>query len=77
MQQQAQTCKIVHTLGSVPARRCKEPTWPDGLSPEADPSIVKRSQLILRSGFVPGNDPSHFAYVNTTVHRNLYRIPPP
>ncbi len=23
---------------------------------------------------VPGRDPAHFAYVNTTVHRNLYRI---
>jgi eukaryotic-like serine/threonine-protein kinase len=47
---------------------------PAGLPPDADASVVKGSQLILRSGFVPGNDPSHFAYVNTTVHRNLYRI---
>jgi DNA-binding winged helix-turn-helix (wHTH) protein/Tol biopolymer transport system component len=23
---------------------------------------------------IPGKDPAHFAYVNTTVHRNLYRI---
>ena len=47
---------------------------PAGLPPDADASVVKGSLLILRSGFVPGNDPSHFAYVNTTVHRNLYRI---
>ena len=51
------------------------PVFPaPGIPPQADPSIIKGSQLILRSDLVPGNDPSHYAYVNTTVHRNLYRI---
>jgi len=29
---------------------------------------------MARGERVPGKDPRHFAYVNTTVHRNLYRI---
>jgi eukaryotic-like serine/threonine-protein kinase len=47
---------------------------PGGIPPQADPSVVEGSQLIPHSDLVPGNDLSHFAYVNTTVHRNLYRI---
>jgi DNA-binding winged helix-turn-helix (wHTH) protein/Tol biopolymer transport system component len=47
---------------------------PAGIPPQADPSVVKGSQLIPHSDLVPGNDLSRFAYVNTTVHRNLYRI---
>ncbi|MGO9940703.1 MAG: winged helix-turn-helix domain-containing protein [Terracidiphilus sp.] len=53
-------------------------TLPDfpagGIPPLADPSVVKGSQSIPRAYLVPGEDPEHFAYVNTTVHRNLYRI---
>ena len=40
----------------------------------ADPSVVKGSQLVPRAYLVPGKDPEHYAFVNTTVHRNLYRI---
>jgi hypothetical protein len=47
---------------------------PSGIPPLAQPSIVKGSQSIPRENLVPGNDPSHYAYVNTTVHRNLYRL---
>lgn len=47
---------------------------PGGIPARADPSLVKGSWLIPRSGLVPGGDPSHFAFVKATVHRNLYRI---
>ena len=47
---------------------------PGGIPSQADPSLVKGSQLIPHADLVPGSDPSHFAYVSTTVHRNLYRI---
>jgi len=46
----------------------------EGIALAAEPSVVKGSQLVLRENLVPGKDPEHFAYVNTTVHRNLYRI---
>ncbi len=47
---------------------------PAGIPYNAEPSIVKGSLSIPRESLVPGKDPSHYAYVNTTVHRNLYRI---
>ena len=47
---------------------------PAGIPPFADTSLVKGSQSIPRAYLVPGMDPEHFAFVNTTVHRNLYRI---
>ncbi len=47
---------------------------PGGIAPMADPSVVKGSQLVPRAYLVPGRDPEHYAFVNTTVHRNLYRI---
>ena len=47
---------------------------PGGIKPLAEPSAVPGSQSVNRAELVPGEDPSHFAYVNTTVHRNLYRI---
>jgi len=40
----------------------------------AQVSIVKGSQLVPREDVIPGKDPLHYAYANTTVHRNLYRI---
>ena len=45
-----------------------------GLEPGAQPSVVPGSQSISRAELVPGEDLSHFAYVKTTAHRNLYRI---
>ena len=47
---------------------------PGGVQPLAEPSIVPGAQSISRAELVPGKDLSHYAYVNTTVHRNLYRI---
>ena len=47
---------------------------PGGIPLLAQPSVVKGSLSVPRENLVPGNDPGHFAYVNTTVHRNLYRI---
>lgn len=47
---------------------------PGGIRQFADTSVVPGSRLVNRAELVPGKDLSHFAYVNTTVHRNLYRI---
>jgi DNA-binding winged helix-turn-helix (wHTH) protein/Tol biopolymer transport system component len=45
-----------------------------GIEPGAEPGIVPGSQSVNRAPIVPGADLAHFAYVNTTAHRNLYRI---
>jgi DNA-binding winged helix-turn-helix (wHTH) protein/Tol biopolymer transport system component len=45
-----------------------------GIEPLAQASVMPGAQSIARGQLVPGRDPAHFAYVNTTVHRNLYRI---
>jgi DNA-binding winged helix-turn-helix (wHTH) protein/Tol biopolymer transport system component len=47
---------------------------PGGIAPLTEPAVVKGSRSVLRDNLVPGKDPEHYAYVNTTVHRNLYRI---
>jgi DNA-binding winged helix-turn-helix (wHTH) protein/Tol biopolymer transport system component len=47
---------------------------PTGIPVLAQASIVKGSQLVQRNDVIPGKDPSHYAYANATVHRNLYRI---
>jgi Tol biopolymer transport system component len=47
---------------------------PQGIPPQANASIIPGAQSVARADLVPGRDPSHFAYVNTTVHQNLYRI---
>jgi DNA-binding winged helix-turn-helix (wHTH) protein/Tol biopolymer transport system component len=47
---------------------------PEGIEPLADASVVHGAQSINRAEFVPGRDLSHYAYVKTTGHRNLYRI---
>jgi DNA-binding winged helix-turn-helix (wHTH) protein/Tol biopolymer transport system component len=45
-----------------------------GIAPQAEPNVVEGSQSVQRAYLVPGKDPDHYAFVNTTVHRNLYRI---
>jgi DNA-binding winged helix-turn-helix (wHTH) protein/Tol biopolymer transport system component len=40
-----------------------------------EPALFPGSSVIERFGISPGPDPSVFAYVKTTVHRNLFRIP--
>jgi DNA-binding winged helix-turn-helix (wHTH) protein/Tol biopolymer transport system component len=47
---------------------------PGGIQPLAEPSVIPGAQSINRAEIVPGMDLSHYAYVNTAVHRNLYRI---
>jgi eukaryotic-like serine/threonine-protein kinase len=47
---------------------------PGGIRQFADTSVVPGARSVNRAEFVPGKDLSHFAYVNTTAHRNLYRI---
>jgi DNA-binding winged helix-turn-helix (wHTH) protein/Tol biopolymer transport system component len=47
---------------------------PRGIPPQADSSVVPGAQSLNRADLVPGQDLSHYAYVNTTTHRNLYRI---
>ncbi len=36
--------------------------------------MVPGTRSFNRAELVPGKDLSYYAYVNTTVHRNLYRI---
>jgi DNA-binding winged helix-turn-helix (wHTH) protein/Tol biopolymer transport system component len=51
------------------------PAFPrGGIEPGAEPEVMPGSQSVNRAELVPGKDLSHFAYVNTTAHRNLYRI---
>lgn len=45
-----------------------------GIAPLALPSVVPGAQSVGRGDLTPGKDPEHYAWVNTTVHRNLYRI---
>jgi hypothetical protein len=45
-----------------------------GIEPMAQPSVMPGSQSIHRSELVPEEDLSHFAYVKTSAHRNLYRV---
>lgn len=53
-------------------------TLPDfpagGIAPMAEPSVIRGAQSVGRARLVPGTDPGDYAWVNTTVHRNLYRI---
>jgi hypothetical protein len=47
---------------------------PGGVSPATPSSVIRGAEWIARGELVPGKDSAHFAYVNTTVHQNLYRI---
>ncbi len=47
---------------------------PDGINPMSTEATVPGSHLVDCGDLVPGNDISQFVYVNTTVHRNVYRI---
>ena len=50
------------------------PLPPGGIEPLADATVVPGAQSIPRATLIPGIDQDHFAYVKTTVHRNLYRV---
>jgi DNA-binding winged helix-turn-helix (wHTH) protein/Tol biopolymer transport system component len=45
-----------------------------GIPPQADASLLRGAQTVERSNFIGGKDPAHYAYVNTAVHRNIYRV---
>ena len=45
-----------------------------GVGPFAESNVVRGAISVSREEPVPGKDPEHYAWVNTTVHRNLYRI---
>jgi hypothetical protein len=53
------------TLPALPA---------DGIGPEAKADEVPGALSVNRERLVGAQDPAHYAYVNTTVHRNLYRV---
>jgi DNA-binding winged helix-turn-helix (wHTH) protein/Tol biopolymer transport system component len=50
------------------------PELPRGGIELAKAGSIPGAQWIPRGELVPGKDPNHFAYVNNTVHRNLYRV---
>lgn len=45
-----------------------------GIPPLAEPRVVPGAESLDRAELIPGQDLSQYAYVNITVHRNLYRI---
>lgn len=47
---------------------------PNGIAAEDKPTLVKGAEVIARDAVVPGRDRGDYAWVNTTVHRNLYRV---
>jgi hypothetical protein len=49
------------------------PDLPEGGIALAEPSVVQGAESVGR-GLVPGQDRAHYAWADTSVHRNLYRI---
>lgn len=45
-----------------------------GIAPSAQPAVVRGARSVPRGALTPGSDPEIYAWVNTTIHRNLYRI---
>lgn len=51
------------------------PLMPEGgIPPGAEASVVPGARSVPRGVLVPGRDPDHYAWINATVQRNLYRI---
>ena len=51
------------------------PSFPaSGLPSSADASTMPGATVIARGEFIPGPDVDTFAYVQTSVHRNLFRV---
>jgi DNA-binding winged helix-turn-helix (wHTH) protein/Tol biopolymer transport system component len=74
---------VVHASGSDPGRSLAIPIGPDdtlpqlpdgGIKLDSQPSIIQGAQWINRDWFMPGADPSQYAYLKGGVHRNLYRV---
>lgn len=47
---------------------------PQGIAPLSEAGIVAGAESIPRAAVVLAEDPQHYAWVETTVHRNLYRV---
>jgi hypothetical protein len=45
-----------------------------GIVPLAEPNVVRGAKSVARGELTPGNGLEHYAWVNTTIHQNLYRI---
>ena len=61
---------------AIPVRReTGLPDLPEGGIVSADDALsIPGSQVVEQSEIVPGLDPSTYAWVKTTAHRNLFRI---
>jgi hypothetical protein len=47
---------------------------PESIGPQTRTELIAGAQIVGRAELVPGRDPAHYAYVETDIHRNLYRI---
>lgn len=74
---------VEHASGTNPGRSLAIPVGPGeslpdfpagGLNLNAQPADMRGSQPVNRESLIPGPDPSHYAYLNSSVHRNIYRI---
>jgi hypothetical protein len=45
-----------------------------GIPPLSDASVAPGAQSVPRADLIAGKDPAHYAFVNTTVHRNLFSV---
>jgi DNA-binding winged helix-turn-helix (wHTH) protein/Tol biopolymer transport system component len=61
----------------VPAGETLPRLPPSGIRGPEDAKPIPGTRLLDGWFIAPGPDPSTFAYVKTTMHRNLYRIPVP
>jgi len=74
---------VEYASRTVPGRTLAIPLGPSealpdlpamGIPPLAEPSVVPGARSVPRGVVVPGRDPDHYAWINATVQRNLYRI---
>ena len=61
----------------VPPGKSLPPLPPSGFKSEADLTKVPGVKVIEHGGISPGLNPSVYAFIQTSVHRNLYRVPLP
>jgi dipeptidyl aminopeptidase/acylaminoacyl peptidase len=60
---------------AIPANAWQRPDFPvGGLSAKMLPASLANSVLVDATEIVPGPNPSTYAYVETTIHQNLFRI---
>jgi DNA-binding winged helix-turn-helix (wHTH) protein/Tol biopolymer transport system component len=45
-----------------------------GIALQEDSKVIPGAEWVDRGALVPGKDPVHYAWVNITVHQNLYQI---